>query len=512
VPFALPPVGDRRWRPPQPPVAWDGTRPADRFAAHAIQGQHRDHLAGGDYGAVGGSYGEVSEDCLYLNVWTAATEPDERRPVMVWFHHGAFLYGGPGVPIYDGTALARAGVVVVTVAYRLGRLGFLAHPDLSAESGRAASGNYGLLDQVAALEWVRGNIAAFGGDPDRVTIFGVSAGSASGNLLMASPLARGLFHRVIGESGALMGPTASSTGLSDLMQDLESAERSGIALAKALGCASIEDLRRLPAERIAAVPPAALRAEPEDPPTAWTRGGAPVPRGSLDLSYPIVDGHFLPRSPSEVFAAGEQADVPLLTGAAANDSASLPAIAELEPWLADSHAEYGERAERFLELFDADAETVGDVSRSSRGDRVFIWQTWEWARRHAATAASPTFYYHWTHVPPAVMEAELATKTQGAFHGVELPYAFRNLDVHDWPWQERDLKLRDTVSTYWVNFARHGDPNGPGVALWPRFDPASPTVLEIGDGPRVGPMPTLERMEFWDEFYAALRSPTAVGK
>jgi para-nitrobenzyl esterase len=510
VPFAAPPVGELRWRAPRPAPSWDGVRPADRFARHAIQAAHRDHLAGGDYGAAAGtSYGETSEDCLYLNVWTAAEGAGARRPVMVWLHHGAFLYGGPGVPAYDGEALARAGVVLVSVSYRLGRLGFFAHPELSAESGAGASGNYGLLDQVAALEWLQRNVAAFGGDPKRVTIFGVSAGSASGSLHMASPLSRGLFAGVIGESAALMGPPAPSTGLSDLMQDLDSAERSGLALAGALDCGSIEELRQRPPEEIAGVPAAAFRAEPEEPPTPWRRGGAPVPRGALDLSYPIVDGHFLPRPPFDVFSAGAQADVPLLTGAAANDSASLPYIPEVDDWIADSRLEYGERAERFLDLFPADAGNVRDVSRSSRGDRVFVWQTWQWARLHAATASAPTFFYRWTHEPPVEIEPEFAERTVGAFHGVEIPYVFRNLEAHaTWPWSDADRALAETVSSYWVNFATGGDPNGPGVGEWPRLDPGEPTVLEIAAEPRVGPMARLPQMEFWDEFYADLRART----
>ena len=501
VPYARPPVGEMRWRAPEPAEPWNGVRPALAFAAHAPQPPTSDPIVG-DGGAGNGAYSATSEDCLYLNVWTGADDPDERRPVMVWLHHGAFRYGGPGVPMYEGESLARSGVVVVTVAYRLGRLGFLAHPELSAETGDGGSGNYGLLDQVAALRWVQENVAGFGGDPGCVTIFGLSAGSASVNLLMASPLGRGLFHRAICQSAALMAPPGRSTGLSDRVQTLEGAHETGVALGRALGCASIEELRRVSAADLMAVSPLKLLGEP----SPWKRDGAPVPRGALDASYPVLDGTFLPRAPAEIFAAGEQADVPLLAGSAAREFSGLPYITDLDAWVREAHREYGDLAERFLALFGAQADDLREVSGAARGDRVFVWQNWSAIRAHARSAHSACFYYHWSYVPPVppeLTQAAYADKIDGAFHGVELPYVFRNLDKRDWSWGESDRSLRDAVSAYWINFARSGDPNGGELPLWPAFDVADPLALHFDTTIGVGAVPHRERLDFWDDWFRA---------
>lgn len=497
VPYARPPVGALRWRAPQPPDGWDGTRPADAFGPNAVQPSTPDLVAGG-------RLRETSEDCLYLNVWTAAQEPEERRPVMVWFHHGAFRFGNPSAAGYDGENLARSGAVVVSVTYRLGRLGFLAHPELSAESGHEASGNYGLLDQRRALEWVQQNIAAFGGDPDRVTIFGLSAGSASVSLQMASPLSRGLFHRAIGQSGALLSPPGASTDRGDRMQDLPSAEQTGLAIGRVLGVTTLDDLRHEAPEDIVAVPPHALRAEPEA--TDWMRGGAAAERGLLDGGYPVVDGYVFPRSPFELFRAGEQADVPLLTGSSAREGSSLPHVDDLAGWQREARREFGDHADRFLAVFPADESDVREVSAASLGDRVFAWQNWTWVRLHAQTARSSSFHYHWSHVPPIRTSPEAADVLRGAFHGVELPYVFRNLAWRDWPWEEVDHALAETVSSYWLNFADVGDPNGAGLPTWPAFDPDEPRAMHIGEKIDEGPIPRRAQFDFWDDWYASLRS------
>jgi para-nitrobenzyl esterase len=501
VPFARPPVGDLRWRPPQPPDRWDGVRPAESFAAAAIQPPARDHLVGGDGS---NAPGPTSEDCLYLNVWTAAKDTEEKRPVMVWLHHGAFLFGSTGVPAYDGENLARAGAVFVSVAYRLGRLGFLAHPELSAESDHGASGHYGLLDQIRGLEWVRENIAAFGGDPDCVTVFGASAGSASVNLLTASPLSRGLFHRGIGESAALMAPTGRTTGYLDQMQDLESAERTGVALARALGSSSVADLRGRTADELIAVPGDQLQPDGQADQNPWMVGGVAWGRGALDSIYPAVDGYVLPRSPHEIYSAGEQMDIPLLVGSNANEGNGMPRIADRDAWEAEARREYGDLADRFLALFSAPDDTLGEVSASVFGDRVFVSQVWTWARLHAGTSGSPVFYYHWSHQPPVRVEPEFEWRARGAFHGAELSYVLANLNMRDWAWEPYDRILMETASSYWLNFARTGNPNGEARPEWSSFDPEAPAAMHFGEEIGMGSVPRPERLAFWDEFYDKL--------
>jgi para-nitrobenzyl esterase len=488
VPFARPPLGDLRWRPPLPPEPWEGVRPADTFAPHAPQPPVTDTISGS-------RYEPQSEDCLYLNVWTEAEE-GERRPVMVWFHYGAFLFGGASIPLFDGAGLARPGAVVVTVNHRLGRLGFLAHSELSDESEHGVSGNYGLLDQIRALEWVQENIAAFGGDPACVTAFGLSAGSMSVGLLMASPLARGLFQRAIGESGAFFGPVETSSNMTDCVQSLAGAERTGLAVAKALGARSIAELRaRTPEELVAVQLPGGAG--------EWSNGGVPFSRGELDGMLPIVDGHVIPASLLEIFGRGEQADVPLLTGSVANEASGMPWMTSAQAFVEDSRAEYGDRADEFLALFPAgtDDEAVAS-SAAANADRVFISQNWTWARQHAATASAPTFYYHFSHAPPAPPGAA----PPGAYHGVEIPYVFRHLDVRNWPWTAYDRELSETISSYWLNFARHGDPNGPGVPEWARFDPGAPEAMRFGEEIGIGPIPRRAHLDFWDRYFAERRS------
>ena len=496
VPYARPPVGARRWQPPQPPLRWDGVRPAASFGARCPQFPVRANSL------YAGGHESQSEDCLSLNVWTAAETIDERRPVMVWFHLGAFQFGGASVPLYDGEQLARAGVVVVTVNHRLGRLGFLAHPELSAESAHQASGNYGIHDLIQALRWLAENVAAFGGDPDRVTIFGLSAGSMSVSMLMASPLARGLFHRAIGHSGASLGPVGASCGITDSMQDLPHAEQTGLALAKSLGVRTVEELRRLPAQALmlAPVPTGDDR---------WTLDAvdAPFSRGGLDSSFPIVDGHLLPQSAFAIFRDGRQAPVPLITGSVAGEGSGMPYMADAARFVADSRAEYGEDAAAFLALYPAtDDEQARVSSAAANGDRVFVWQNWTWARLHGGRNGPPTYYYHFSHAPPLPSDAVVAEQSLGAFHGAEIPYVFRHLAARDWPWTPYDHELSEVISGYWTRFAAAGDPNGAGAEPWPRFGAEAPVAMHFGDAVRCGPIPRAGHLAFWDAYYARRRS------
>jgi para-nitrobenzyl esterase len=494
IPYARPPVGELRWREPQAPQRWDGPRDATRFGPTAPQFPVR------PTSLYAGGHEHQSEDCLTLNVWTAADSSDARLPVMVWLHFGAYQFGGSSVALYDGEGLAREGVVVVTLNHRLGRLGFLAHPELSGESPHGTSGNYGMFDVVEALRWVAGNVAAFGGDPQCVTIFGLSAGSMSVAILMASPLTRGLFQRAIGESGGAFGPVGASCAITDSMQDLPHAERTGVALADALGARSISDLRRFsPGELMAA----ALPVRGDD---RWILNGSdePFSRGSLDTGFPIVDGHLLPDPACTIFETGRQAEVPLITGSVADEASGMMYMASAERFIADSQTEYGERADAFLSLFPAhdDAETAITSARAN-ADRVFIWQNWTWAKLHSA--ANATYYYHFSREPPIPRDADIAEHIRGAFHGAEIPYVFRHLSVCNWPWTDHDRELSRVMAAFWANFARTGDPNGATLPQWPRFDVAAPATMHFGDAIGTGPVPRREHLEFWDEYYRARR-------
>jgi para-nitrobenzyl esterase len=491
IPYAKPPVGDRRWRAPQPPEPWTGVRRADAFGPRCVQPSRRENSIG-----YFGPEAE-SEDCLFLNVWTPAPGADRKLPVMVWIHGGAFYVGSGALPLFNGDYLASSGAVVVTINYRLGRLGFLAHPELSKEQG--FSGNYGLLDQIAALQWVQRNIAQFGGDPDCVTVFGQSAGSISGSVLMASPLARGLFHRVIGQSGGLFGPLAESCNTGDSIQSLAAAERTGLELARAFGARSLVELRARPALEIQ---------------LAHRRGGtgsgahnnpSDPARGVFDTNWPIVDGLVLPESPFDVFTRGQQNDVPMLTGVVANEGATMPSVDTLFAFEAQARADHGEAADRFLQLFPAGSDSQArDVSRTAFSYRNFYWQNFSWQRLHARTGKAPTYAYEFTHVPPIPAHAiydENATEKFGAFHGSEIPYIFRTFSARDWPWTEADAVLSDMISSYWLNFARTGDPNAAGLPHWPRYQRADELTMELGDVVKPWPIRNLARLEFWDAFY-----------
>jgi para-nitrobenzyl esterase len=481
VPYAKPPVGALRWRPPQPAAPWDGVRSATQSGPRCLQ--HGRFTTSIQY------FGPEAEaeDCLYLNVWTAAGAPDERRPVTVWIHGGAYYIGSGAVPIFDGEHLARRGAVVVTVNYRLGRLGFLAHPELSAESEHHASGNYGWLDLLAALGWVQRNIAAFGGDPGCVTIFGQSVGAHAVCAFMASPPARGLFHRAIGQSGAALSPPGETDGGSVL--PLDAAEANGREFAKALGAKSIAELREKSAAEI-------QLARPE---TGWSIKPVldPSEPGAMrrENAWPVIDGHLLPEAPDAVFARGAQTDVPLLTGSTTAEGALYRGAASLAAFTESAQATYGASAQQFLALYHAanDAEAAL-ASKTARGDRLFTAQNWKWARVHAAASRHKVFYYSFGRVPPA---PEL--KDIGAFHTADIPYVFQTFAAYPrWPWQPWDHELSDAMASYWLNFARSGDPNGEGLPVWPRFDAQDEATMTFADAIGITGVPNKSRLAFWE--------------
>ncbi len=497
IPYAAPPVGDLRWRPPHDPLPRQGTRAADHHSPVPMQ------FLPAPRSLYNPGSPPQSEDCLTLNVWTNAAAKGERRPVMVWFHLGAFMFGSSANTatkdklMFDGSGLAKLGVVVVTVNYRLGRLGFLAHPLLTAESGHGASGNYGFMDQVAALRWVRDNIDEFGGDPENVTIFGVSAGSASCSMHMASPLSKGLFHRAIGSSGAFMGPTSPDSGLFDRLLDLSSAEQRGVQVSDGLDADTLEAMRARPAEAVMSV-------EIPMEPGRWYMEalGGYLGEGAADTNYPIVDGYALPDCPAAIFRAGQHNDVPLLTGSTLDDCSGLPSIKSLSEYEAYIRADMNGLADAALRAYPAnDDRTAARSSGDLLADRVFGWQNWTWANLAVRHGTKPVFYYDWSYAPP-IPEGRYLESGFGPVHGAEMPYIFRNLAAYDWEWTAQDETMLDLASRYWINFAKAGDPNGDGLPQWPQFSGSNGPAMRIGD--TVAPNEPLRRERFavLDDYYA----------
>ncbi|HPK71088.1 MAG TPA: carboxylesterase family protein [Vicinamibacterales bacterium] len=464
IPFAAPPVGDRRWKPPAPVVPWTGVRRADTFGPSCMQSivQERKPWT---YEFM--THNEISEDCLTLNVWTGAASPKERRPVFVYIYGGGFSEGSGAVPAYDGEGLASKGLVVVVPNYRVGVLGFLAHPGLSAESPVKASGNYGILDQIAALQWVRDNIAAFGGDADRVTIAGQSAGGMSVHALIASPLAAGLFHRAIVQSG---GSSVGGGGIALGARTLADAEAAGRQWAEARGAASVAELRAMSWQQLV---------EPRPAPAAG--GGAPP--AAMRFS-PIIDGYVTPAPVREVVVSGRQNDVPVLTGANTGELGGVSgpgAPVTLESFTKRAGQQYGPLAPEFLALYPAktDEEAAAAQARSARDLALVSMHLW--ARERAGTAKTPAYTYLWDHALPGPDAARY-----GAFHSSEVPYVLNTLYAADRPFTDQDRKIADMMSSYWANFAATGDPNGEGL---PRWNPAgqAPEVMQVGD--RTGVVP-----------------------
>jgi para-nitrobenzyl esterase len=450
IPFAAPPVGELRWKAPQPIAAWEGVRECNDFGPDCPQAPYPQSSL--YYSAPR----KQSEDCLYLNVWTAA-RAGEKRPVMVWIHGGALTRGSGATRAYDGTALAKKGVVLVTVNYRLGPLGYLAHPELTAESPNRSSGNYGALDQIAALKWVQKNIATFGGDPGRVTIFGESAGSWSVNVLVASPLARGLFHRAIGQSGGSFGPMAY---LKEDRDGRASAEKVGAAFAKAAGADSIKSLRAQPAEKIVEV----FNNDPE---------------GKKFRTQPNVDGWALPDEIRNIFAQGKQNDAPVIVGSNANEMTTLTAPAMVPKTMEDYRkrveTQYGAAIKEFDAVYPVKSEAdVADAYLGSRRDETFTLPMRTWARM-TATGRSKAYLYFFSHVPP-----NQNSKYLGAYHAGEIVYVFNNLNWQNSLLQEADFKLAEMMSDYWVNFATTGDPNGKGSPRWAPYDRETEAYLDFG--------------------------------
>jgi para-nitrobenzyl esterase len=490
IPFAQPPVGDLRWREPQPVKNWTGIRKADHFGPNPME-----HPAGD---MVFRSQG-MSEDCLYLNVWTPAKSPAEKLPVLVYFYGGGFMSGDGSEFRYDGESMARRGIVALTVNYRLGVFGFLSCPELSKESPYHGSGDYGLLDQQAALRWVKQNIAAFGGDPKKVTIAGESAGSISVCAQMSSPLSKGLFIRAIGESGGCFNPTIAPVPLAD-------GERQGVKFATEIGATSLAAMRALPADQLLA---------------AATKPGAP--------RFPLtVDGHFFTKSPLDAFAAGEQARVPLLAGWNSGE-ANYRRILEKNDPTPQNYSDalkklYGGKAQEALALYPG--SNVDEVIRSASAlasARFIAYGTWKWCDLQCKTGGNPVYRYYYSRGRPAFRQEHNATNTSpspavspsnqtmpkapinnGAVHASEIEYALGNMPtdrVYDW--QPDDYTVSAIMQGYFANFIITGDPNGTGLPTWnPLNHDGSGKVMVIDVNTHAEEIND-SRYHWLDQFYSA---------
>jgi para-nitrobenzyl esterase len=455
IPFAAPPVGELRWKAPAKVLPWTGVKKCVSNPPSAMQAPPKPFMMWSKEFMAPEE--PLSEDCLYLNVWTAAKGKNDRLPVIVWIHGGGFTGGSGTVPLYDGTEMAKKGVVFVTVNYRLGVFGFLAHPDLSKESKAGVSGNYAILDQIAALQWVRNNISVFGGDPGSVTIDGQSAGSFSVNALMDSPLAKGLFHRAIGQSGGMFTVPGGE------VVDMKAAEETGRKWAEKLGFKSIAEARNKSAEEL-------LK--------------------SQFRQAMIIDNYVLP-SANETFAAGKQNDVPLITGWNEDDGFSMGQPMKAEAFRKFAMDRYGDRAQEYLKLFPAGTDEEAKQSQKIISQMFFSLQNYMWAGFQSSTGKSKAWIYYFKRVPPG-------EPNYGAFHSSEFGYALHTLKLWNRPFTKWDHELSEIMSSYWVNFAKTGNPNGPGLPEWPSFNKTDPKVISLGDEVKAVTLPYAKQLEFID--------------
>jgi para-nitrobenzyl esterase len=479
IPYAAPPVGVLRWKAPQPAASWTDVRVCDHFGPRAMQPPIFSDMVFRSDG--------MSEDCLYLNVWvpasasssasgssaTGSAAPGE-LPVLVYFYGGGFVAGDGSEPRYDGESMATKGVIALTVNYRLGIFGLFAHPELTLESPNHSSGNYGLMDQAAALRWVQNNIAAFGGDPKRVTIAGESAGSISVSALMASPESKELFAGAIGESGSVMGALPP--------MPLKQAEENGVAFAASVGAASLADLRAMPADKLVE---------------------AAGKFGHFNFHF-TVDGYFFPRDPRAIYEAGEEAHVPLLVGwnSAEGDwhgvlGSSAPTVAN---YSAAVHGLYGASADTVLRLYHAaDDAAVRAVATALASDRFIGFSTWRWADLQGKTGGHPVYRYFYERPRPATVAGGPAST--GASHSSEIEYAMGNLPGNKvYAWTPDDYAVSATLQGYFVNFIKTGDPNGRGLPRWPAANSGSRVAVQhINVKTRTEPETHRDRYEWMDK-------------
>ena len=471
IPFAAPPVGALRWKAPQPVVPWTDVKQTVAFANSCMQDMAMARQMG--------DTSEISEDCLYLNVWTPAARASDRLPVLVWIYGGGFSGGMTSVPMYNGEHLAKKGIVVVSIAYRVGAFGFLAHPELSAESGKG-SGNYGLQDMIAGLEWVKNNVDRFGGDPSKVTIFGHSAGGMAVSMLAASPAAAELFRGVIAMSGASMAPLRTGArGETGLRVPLLSiAETEGAAFIGKLGAADITAARGISAEDI-----------------------QKAVAGSGVSFRPVSDGNIIIDDQYRLYQSGRFNDTPILIGSTSDEAASFGARkTNVAEFVKQVNSSYGSDAAAILAVYPhANDEEASLSSKQLSRDNTFGWNAWAWAYMQARHGKGSAFVYYFDQHPP--------TSPDGTGHGLDVPYAFQTLTGRDGaPPESADVALSDVVSSYWVNFTKTGDPNANGLPVWTPYSDAAPKAMVFRNGAgTTEAYPNMEKLQVMDKYFARFR-------
>ncbi|HRP32671.1 MAG TPA: carboxylesterase family protein [Agriterribacter sp.] len=468
IPFAAPPVGELRWKAPQPVKPWAAVLQADKFAPPAAQPNapwEQDPQAS-------------SEDCLYLNVWTPAKSTTDKLPVMVWIYGGGFAYGTASEPGNYDNVLAKQGVVTVNIAYRVGALGFMAHPELTAESENHVSGNYGLLDQIAGLKWVQQNIEQFGGDPKKVTIFGESAGAISVSMLAGSPLTKGLFRGAISQSGGNFLP-ASETKIESGIVVLKSAEKIGTDYMKRMGANNLAELRKMSIEKLLSDPSAS----------------------SMGAFWPNCDGFVIADDQYKLYEKGKYNDVNILIGTNSDEGAFFVRPVAVEEYHKQMTERFGPFAERVLELYPAKSNdetrtALADIFRES----AFAWSTYAWANLQSKTGKSNVYVYYFDREQP--VNPNMPFKIRGAAHANEINYVFGKLDVQQPnPFTDEDKKLSAQMVKYWTNFAKTGNPNGDGLPQWPIYKEGTPTVMYLNENPKAGPIANEAQLKLMEDFF-----------
>ncbi len=460
IPFAAPPVGELRWKAPQAAKGWEGVKNTTTFAPAPFQG--------------GNPPSGKSEDCLYLNIWSPAKTPADNLPVMVWIYGGGFSFGATSEPVYTGENLAKKGVILVSVAYRVGQLGYLAHPELSAEDPHHVSGNYGLLDMIAGLQWIKKNIKAFGGNPDKVTIFGESAGGIAVSMLCVSPLAKGLFHGAISQSGGSFGPTRPTTYPGENLKTLSYAEKQGLEYMEKAGARNLTELRNIPADKL---------------PMGFGMPGA----------WPIIDGYVIPDDQHVLYQKGKYNHTPVLIGYNSDEGASFSPPKTPQAYIDGVNKRYGKFADELIKAYPVEENSVPKTARDLARDAAFGWHTWSWARLQAQTSQSKVYYYYFDQHPDFPKDSP--RYGYGSPHGQDVGFVFGHINPNSQEKTPTDADVSETIMNYWTNFAKYGNPNGKGAPAWEAFTNKKPGVMYFQQKAMMGTVPSESALKTLDKYF-----------